>query len=729
MAIEYHAAERIFKLDTKATSYLIGVVDGEGFLGHIYYGKRLRSHRVAYLLRTGEAPFVPSQNNRDRGSFMDCFPWEYPTHGRGDFRESCLAVRTAGGHSAVSLSYRSHEIIAGKPELPGLPATRGQAADCDTLIITAVDEAIGLEVELLYTVYKELDVIARSVRVTNTAAAPVYLTKIYSACLDMNNNGFEVLTLHGSWARERHIETTPLGHAAVSIGSLRGESGHQNHPFIALKNKNTTEESGEVYALHFVYSGNFHAQAQADQFDMVRLTMGIHPEDFCWQLDSGASFQAPEVVLTYSDRGLGGMTRTLHDLYRQHLISGPYKDKKRPILINNWEATYFDFNTDKLIAIAKDAAELGLEMLVMDDGWFGNRHDDNRALGDWVVNEEKLAGGLTHLVNEVNKLGLKFGIWFEPEMVSPDSDLYRAHPDWAIALPDRAPTLSRNQCVLDLSRQEVIDYVYESVARVLRSANIEYVKWDMNRPLCDLGSAALPPERMGELCHRYTLGVYQLQGRLLAEFPHLLLENCSGGGARFDPGMLYYSPQIWCSDDTDAIERLAIQEGTALIYPLSTIGAHVSDCPNHTVGRATPFATRGLVALAGTFGYELDVTKIPAADRAMIPEQVALYHRYNDLIRTGDYYRLASYAENRYYDCYGVVSKDKTEALFTYIQVLARPCAHSRRVQLKGLSPEYDYRIEETGEVFGGDILMEAGLLFAPLPRDFQGKLVYLEKV
>ncbi|MDR0221100.1 MAG: alpha-galactosidase, partial [Lachnospiraceae bacterium] len=443
MAIEYHATERVFKLDTPSTSYLIGIADEENFLGHIYYGKKLRSHRLAYLLRTDESPFVPSKNNRDRGSFMDCFPMEYPTHGLGDFRESCLAVRTTGRHSAVGLSYRSHEIMAGKPELPGLPATRGEAADCDTLIITAIDEAIGLKVELLYTVYKELDVITRSVRATNTAATSIYLTKIYSACLDMNNNDFEALTLHGSWARERHIETTPIGHTAVSVGSLRGEPGHQNHPFFALKNKNATQDTGEVYAMHFVYSGNFHAQAQADQFDMVRLTMGIHPEDFCWQLDSGETFQAPEVVLTYSDSGLGGMSRTLHDLYRRHLISGLYKDKKRPILINNWEATYFDFNTDKLLAIAKSAAELGIEMLVMDDGWFGNRSDDNRALGDWVVNEEKLVGGLTKLVNRVNALGLKFGIWFEPEMVSPDSDLYRAHPDWAIAIPDRAPTLSR----------------------------------------------------------------------------------------------------------------------------------------------------------------------------------------------------------------------------------------------------------------------------------------------
>ena len=571
--------------------------------------------------------------------------------------------------------------------------------------------------------------ITRSVKVINEGEEPVYLTKVYSACLDMDNKDFEAISLHGSWARERQIQSVPVSHGKYSVESIRGESSHQDHPFMALKTKNATQETGEVYAMHFVYSGNFKVQVQADQFDQVRMVMGIHPTDFAWRLESKEEFQAPEVVMVYSDKGLGQMTRTFHDFYRKHLIRSEYKNKKRPILINNWEATYFDFNTDKLISIAKQASELGIEMLVMDDGWFGNRYDDNRALGDWFVNEEKLKGGLKYLVDEVNKLGMKFGIWFEPEMISPDSDLYREHPDWAIAIPGREASLCRNQYVLDLTRQEVRDYAYECVAKILRSANIEYVKWDMNRQLSDIGSAELPADRMGELYHRYVLAVYEMQERLIQEFPHLLLENCSGGGARFDPGMLYFSPQIWCSDDTDAIERLKIQEGTALIYPLSSMGAHVSDCPNHTVGRVTPFETRGYVALAGTFGYELDVTKIPEEDRKMIPEQVAMYHKYNDLVREGDYYRIASYAENHYFDCYGVVSKDKKEALYTFVQVLNRPNYHSRRLQLKGLDPEKVYEIEGEEGTYTGEILMKAGINIQNPWGDFRGRLIHLTEV
>lgn len=421
------------------------------------------------------------------------------------------------------------------------------------------------------------------------------------------------------------------------------------------------------------------------------------------------------------------MTRTFHDLYRNQLIRGEYRDKKRPILINNWEATYFDFNTEKLLDIAKEASQLGIEMLVMDDGWFGARNDDNTSLGDWEVNETKIQGGLKHLVDEVNKLGMKFGIWFEPEMISPDSNLFREHPDWAIQMPDRTPSLARNQLVLDLSRPEIVDYIYEKVAKILRSANIEYVKWDMNRQLSDLGSLGLAPERQGELSHRYMLAVYEMQDRLTKEFPHLLLENCSGGGARFDAGMLYYSPQIWCSDDTDAIERLSIQEGTAMIYPLSAMGAHVSDCPNHTVGRKTPFETRGYVALAGTFGYELDVTKIPQEDRDMIPAQIAMYHKYNDLVREGDYYRIASYRENHGYDCYEVVAKDKSEALVTFIQVMGRANCHSRRIYLDGLDENVRYRIEGEERTYLGSTLMYGGLQVENLWGDFQGKLIYLK--
>ena len=442
--------------------------------------------------------------------------------------------------------------------------------------------------------------------------------------------------------------------------------------------------------------------------------------------------------MVYTDKGLDAMTAAFHKLYRKHLLRGKYKDKKRPILINNWEATYFNFNTEKLLAIAKEAASLGIEMLVMDDGWFGKRNNDDCALGDWVVNEEKLSGGLKYLVDEVNKLGMKFGIWFEPEMISPDSDLYREHPDWAIAIPGRPATQSRQQYVLDLSRKEVVDYIYEMVASVLRSANIEYVKWDMNRQLSDIGSVKLPADRQGELYHRYVLAVYEMQERLTREFPYLLLENCSGGGARFDPGMLYFSPQIWCSDDADAIERLEIQEGTALIYPLSTMGAHVSDCPNHTVGRVTPFETRGIVALAGTFGYELDVTKIPEEDRAKIPEQVEMYHQYNDLVREGDYYRIASYSGNQKYDCWQVVSEDKKESLVTYVQVLNRPNFKSRRILLKGLAEDMHYEVRFLGnekatipetKVYSGDTLMKAGILLPNLPGDFQAVLLHLTAI
>ena len=733
MQIKYNEQNRVFKIDTEHTSYCIGIVDEDNFVGHIYYGRKLTDDNLVYLMRTEEPPFVPSRNNRDRTSFLDTFPMEYTGHGLGDYRESALMVRTSGGHSGVSLSYVSHRIFDGKEELAGLPATFGTVDACRTLELTCEDKLLGLQVILSYSVFADNDAIARSVRIVNGGEEAIYLTKVLSACIDMDNEEYEMITLQGSWARERIIQTRPVLKGRQGVSSVRGESSHQEHPFMAWKRKTTTEETGDIYAMNFVYSGNFLAQIEGDQFGSMRALMGIHPQDFCWKLEPGEAFQAPEVICVYSASGIGGMTRTFHDLYRKHLIRGEYKDKKRPILINNWEATYFDFDTDKLLSIAREASGLGIEMLVMDDGWFGSRNDDNSSLGDWQVNEEKLKGGLKYLVDEVNKLGMKFGIWLEPEMISPDSNLYREHPDWAFAIPGRTGSLARNQYVLDLTRKEVRDYVYDMIASVLRSANIEYVKWDMNRQLSDMGSCGLPADRQGELFHRQVLAVYELQDRMTKEFPYLLLENCSGGGARFDPGMLYYSPQIWCSDDTDAVERLSIQAGTALIYPLSTMGAHVSDCPNHALGRTTPFETRGYVALAGTFGYELDVTKIPEADRAMIPEQTAMYHKYNDLVREGDYYRIAHFAENHYYDCYEVVAKDKSEALVTYIQVLNRPSYHSRRIRIPGLDLTAVYEIEnaqdwpEIGQTqYRGDALQFAGINVPPLWGDFKGRLLHL---
>ena len=727
MAIYYEEKNKIFRLDTKKSTYLIGLTP-EGYVGHIYYGDRLFHDVDSCLLRMEEAPFTPSVNKREKSAFLDAFPMEYPTGGIGDYRESCLNIRNEQGCMGSEFHYVSHEIYKGKRALEGLPASFGNEDEVETLEILMEDPVLEVSLVLCYSAFEKENVITRNVRICNHGKQTLKLEKVYSACLDMDNEEFEMITLCGSWARERRIQRHELHYGKQSASSAKGESSHQEHPFLALVTPGTNQLQGKVYAMNFVYSGNFLAQAELSQFDSVRMVMGINREEFCWNLRKGETFQAPEAVLVYSGEGLGEMTRSFHDFYRNHMIRSPYLHKKRPILINNWEATYFDFDTDRLLAIAREAKKSGIEMLVMDDGWFGERNLDNSSLGDWTVNEKKIKGGLKHLVDEVNAIGLEFGIWFEPEMISPDSELYRKHPEWAIQIPGREATQSRCQYVLDLSRPEVQDYAYECVAKILRSANIAYVKWDMNRQLSDLGSSWLDRESQQELFHRYVLGLYRMQERLVTEFPNLLLENCSGGGARFDPGMLYYSPQIWCSDDTDAVERLAIQEGTALIYPLSAMGAHVSDCPNHAVGRVTPFETRGHVALAGTFGYELDITKIPQEDRDMIPRQTEMYHKYHELIREGDYYRIASYRENNSYDCWAVAAKDKSEVLVTYVQVLAGANRHSRKIYFQGFDSNALYRLEGTKKTYSGERLMKMGFLMEALTGDFRSRLYHFVK-
>jgi alpha-galactosidase len=521
------------------------------------------------------------------------------------------------------------------------------------------------------------------------------------------------------------LERSPLHHGKQSVDSVKGESSHQSNPFVALVSHNADEDSGEAFGFNLVYSGNFVAQAEVTQHKRTRVVMGINPFDFAWELEPGYDFQTPEAVMVYSDNGIGAMSRTFHDLYRNNLIRGEWKDKTRPILINNWEATYFNFDTDKLIAIAREASQLGIEMLVMDDGWFGHRDSDNSSLGDWFVYEDKIKGGLKNLVDEVNKLGMKFGIWFEPEMISPDSELYKAHPDWAIQVPGRVPTMSREQYVLDYSNKEVRDCIYDQMRKILDSANIEYIKWDMNRQLTEVGSTTLPTKKQRELWHRYVLGVYDVMNRLTTDYPHILLENCSGGGARFDAGMLYFSPQIWTSDDTDAIERLKIQHGTSICYPPASMGAHVSDCPNHTVGRTTPFSTRGDVALVGTFGYELDVTRIPEQDRNSIPGQIDKFKKYNPLVRTGDQYRIGNIFDDNMWDAWMFVAKDKSEALLTVVQVLGRPNYPSRVYRLKGLDEEKLYFVEELGLTLSGRTLMNAGLSIE-MYGDFSSKTFHL---
>ena len=726
MAVLFDEEKKVFLLHTPQTTYGIAVVD-DRFLCHLYYGKRIDSTDIRYLLREDEPPFVPSTNKREENTFLDVRPMEYPESGMGDYREAAFCVRSMQGHKASELVYRRYEIEAGKPALEGLPATWGSGEDCTTLKLYCEDALLGMEVCLQYTVFEKLDAITRSVLVKNNGKEPFYLEKVYSACLDMEDRNFEVLGLFGSWARERHIQRMPVGYGRQNIASFKGESSHQESPFMALVTPETNQETGEVYAMNFVYSGSFQAQVEKNQFDCIRMTMGIHPDTFTWKLLPGDSFTAPEVVMVYSAEGLGKMTRTFHDLYREHLIRSPYVKKPRPILINNWEGTYFDFDEKKLLAIAEEASRLGVEMLVMDDGWFGKRNSDDNSLGDWFVNEEKLKGGLKLLVDNVKKTGMKFGIWFEPEMISPDSELFRAHPDWAIQIPGRNITQSRAQYVLDIGRPEVADAVYQMLYDILKSADISYVKWDMNRQLTTLGSAVLDSDRQGELMHRYMLGVYRMQERLVTDFPDLLLENCSGGGARFDAGMLYYSPQIWTSDDTDAIERLTIQEGTALVYPVSCMGSHVSVCPNHTVQRVTPFETRGLVAMSGTFGYELDMTKLSDAEKEMVKEQTKTYHKYYPLVAEGDYYRLLSRLPQNEADSWMFVSKDKTKALLFYVRVLAYPNEKSRLLRLQGLDSEKLYEID--GKRYTGAVLMNAGVRIPGGMHDFTSLVMEIEAV
>lgn len=722
---------KLFTMQAKDTTYALAVLES-GLVAHVYYGSKVEDEDMTYLLHLDKNPFTLKVNARDSGTIMDSTPFEYPCHGIGDYREPCLMVMDKEGMSACDLRYVSHRIYAGKPGLSMegtvIPATFADENEASTLEITCIDKHSGLEAVLVYTAFNELDVITRSVRLKNTGNSPINIRRVLSACVDFEYSDYDLITLNGSWARERFIERSPLHHGKQGVDSMRGESSHQNNPFAALVSHNADEDIGEAFGFNLVYSGNFFAQAEVTQHKHTRFVMGINHFDFNWLLESGEEFTAPEVVMVHSSEGIGGMSRTFHDLYRKHLIRGEYKDKRRPILINNWEATYFNFTTDKLIDIAREASKLGIEMLVMDDGWFGHRDSDNSSLGDWFVYEKKINGGLKHLVDEVNKLGMKFGLWFEPEMISPDSELFRNHPDWAIQIKGREMSMSREQYVLDYSNKEVRDYVYGMMKKVLDSANIEYIKWDMNRQLTEVGSTALPANRQRELWHRYVLGVYDVMNRLTTDYPHILLENCSGGGARFDPAMLYFSPQIWCSDDTDAIERLKIQHGTSICYPVSAMGAHVSDCPNHTVGRSTPFSTRGDVAMVGTFGYELDVTRIPEKDRNAIPGQIAEFKRYNHLMREGDQYRIGNMFSDTTWDAWIFVSKDKAEALFTFVQVLARPNYPCRRIKLKGLDPSAKYKDEATGEIHSGSALMNAGVNVA-VDGDFKSVKMHFIKI
>lgn len=705
MSIIFDCDKRMFKLDTSETSYVIGIYEENYILG-LYYGAKIPDMNFGNFMKRNPSASFSTVNPiiGEHGFSPDTAPIEYGCNGAGDFRISALTVRNSDGDTVTDIRYTDHRIYKGKKEIPGLPSTYVNSTDeAETLEIDAIDKVTGALVTLVYTVYENCPVMTKSVKVKNTSDKTIWLERVMSACNDFTTMDYDIITLWGRHVKERNIERRPLAHGVQGVESKRGVSGHSQNPFVALAKHDATEDFGDVYGFNLVYSGNFSALAECDHNGSTRLIMGINPNDFEWTLTSGEEFFSPEVVCVFTNKGIGEMSRIYHRFYNNNLIRGKYKTEKRPLLINSWEAAYFDFDKDKLVAFAKEAKKLGIEMLVMDDGWFGKRNDDTNSLGDWFVNEKKLVGGLKPLIDGVNAEGLKFGIWYEPEMISPDSELFRAHPDWHVHVANREPMLGRHQYVLDVSREDVRENIWNQMYKVLSENKIDYLKWDFNRNISDAGSAILPPERKKEFFHRFILGTYDLMNRLVTTFPDILFEGCSGGGGRFDPAMLAYSPQIWTSDNTDPIERLYIQFGTSMCYPASCQSAHVSACDR------TGYETKGNVAMWGTFGYELDPRKLTDEEREIVKAQVAEYHKTYRLVRDGDLYRIISPFDNPYNAAWEIVASDKQSFMFTLVCMRANPNSMCF-VKFKGLDPDKYYTCESCGETYSGAFLMNVGL-------------------
>lgn len=723
MTIIYNEETKEFHLYNNEMSYIMKVLQNNQ-LGQLYFGKKV-PHRASfdYLVEMQHRPMTAYPFQGNLYFSLDHLKQEYPSYGTSDFRQPALEIHQKNGSRITNFEYKTHEIYRGKPKLANLPSTYTEHDDeATTLQITLLDSVISVELVLLYTIFEGENAIARSARFKNMGTESVDLTTAMSANLDLPDDDYEWIQLSGAWGRERHIKNRKLEQGIQSVGSIRGTSSLQHNPFIALKRPHADEFQGEVMGFSLVYSGNFLAQAEVDTHGQTRVMMGIHPHGFTWHLEKDEEFQTPEAVIVYSDKGINGMSQTYHRLYRTRLVRGEWRDKTRPVLINNWEATYFDFDEEKILAFAEAAKEDGIELFVLDDGWFGERNDDKRGLGDWVENREKLPSGISGLAQKIEEIGMKFGLWFEPEMVNKNSNLYREHPEWMIETPERRASHGRNQFVLDFSRKEVVDHIYEMMANILKDGTVSYVKWDMNRSMTEVYSKAYDAKRQGEIFHRYILGVYDLYERLTSAFPHVLFESCASGGGRFDPGMLYYAPQTWTSDDTDAIERLKIQYGTSLVYPLSSMGAHVSAVPNEQAFRMTPLETRANVAYFGSFGYELDVTKLSEAERDAIKKQVAFFKQYRALLSQGTFYRLLSPFEGNF-TAWMVVSEDKTEAIVGYYKVLNEVNGRFRRLPLTGLDPDKSYWIEKLNENFSGSELMNIGLVTSDSSagQDLQG--------
>lgn len=700
-------------MDTAHTSYQIKV-DDFGFLLHLYYGGRVYGN-MDYLLTCYDRGFSgnPSDAGNDRTYSMDVLPQEYPVMGIGDFRNSALIIHNADGSDCCDLRYVGHETKKEKYRLPGLPAVYADSGEAETLEIYLEDKVNGVRVTLLYGVLAEADIITRSAVIENRGESGVTVGKAASACLDFLTGSYDMLSFYGRHTMERNLQREEIRHGTYAIGSRRGASSHQYNPAVILAEKNTTEDTGSCYGLVFVYSGNFLCEAERDQYDQTRILMGLQSDLFHYPLKKGEKLVVPETILSYSDQGLGTLSARFHHCIREHLCRGKYRNAPRPILLNSWEAAYFTFDGNTILKLAESAADLGIDMIVMDDGWFGKREDDNSGLGDWHVNEKKLGCSLKELTEKVNRAGVSFGIWIEPEMVSEDSELYRQHPDWALRIPGREPVRCRNQLVLDFSRAEVREYIFEQICGILDQGKIEYVKWDMNRSIVDVSSMETC---QGKVTYDYMIGVYDFLEKLLQRYPDMLIEGCSGGGGRFDAGMLYYTPQIWCSDNTDALDRLRIQYGTSFFYPASTVGSHVSAVPNHQTGRSVSLHTRGVVAMAGTFGYELDPAKLSEEEKTVVREQIRQYKSWEMLIRGGNYYRLT----NPFSDtcaAWMFVSEKKDRALVSVVMLEMHGNMTVSYVKMRGLEPQAVYRDAENGRRYFGADLMQAGL---PMPVEFK---------
>ena len=714
MSIRFDNQNKTFYLSGKECSYIFRI-NGEGYLEHLYYGKFLSEENLTYLFDGVVNEFSPSYLAW-KNMCLNVIPQEYAIYGRGDYRIPSILIKIQNGSRITDFHYKTHTILNEKPAISNMPSLRGG----ETLVITLEDTINTLELDLYYTIYEDLSVVARRSVLKNGGQNAVSVLKLSSFNIDINRADFDSVALQGCWTREREIERNRLARGIYEVSSTRGASSHQSNPFMAICDKNADEYTGEVYGFNLIYSGSHSIKAQVTELGFTRISGGINEQDFCWCLGAGECFETPEVVLAYSESGFNKLSQNFHDLYREYLINPNFAYKKRPVLLNNWESTYFDFDEQKLCDLIEKAKGTGIDTFVLDDGWFGKRNDDWSSLGDWFVNTDKLKGGLTAVIEKCHECGMNFGLWFEPEMISEDSDLFRAHPNWHIAAPNIKACKSRHQWMLDLANPEVVEYVKTTVGKMLRDNDISYVKWDANRTMSEFYSPYLSAEQQQETAHRYILGVYELARYLTTEFPNVFFEGCAGGGGRFDPAMLYYFPQIWTSDNSDALSRAYIQYGTSMCYPLSSMSGHISICPNHQVGRVTPMQSRMDMASFCSTGYELNLHALMEQDFAKISEHIEFYNDIQDLILKGDLYRLLSPFDGNYFSQM-VVSKDKSRAVFIIMKILAKGSDAYPFVKLKGLDPDKYYFIADMG-TFKGDVLMNTGLRFPKNMQDFETK-------